>query len=176
MLPQSFIHTLMTKTSGAVKGSAHCSRTHGHSGGGGDQISKLPITRRTALPPEPQRSQTSSVRETAPLWRKTTEEWHHQYLVRPLLCVCDDLTIDHGEPLQILIGLQLLGGTQRHTQRHGFDFSLNKVDIAGIQEENKPEGTRSHDRSKISQVSLRVQVTVGGKYSTHHFVHTCPQN
>lgn len=58
-----------------------------------------------------------------------------------------DLTVEHGEPLQVLVGLQLLGGTQRHTQSHGFDLPLNDVDVAGIQEEDKPAGDRKHRRS-----------------------------
>lgn len=49
-----------------------------------------------------------------------------------------DLTIDHGEHLQVLVGLQLLAGTQRHTERHRPDLSLNNVDVAGIQEEYEP--------------------------------------
>lgn len=54
----------------------------------------------------------------------------------------DELTVHHGEPLQVLVGLQLLGGTQGHTQSHGLDFPLDDVDVAGIQEEDEPAGGR----------------------------------
>lgn len=54
-----------------------------------------------------------------------------------------ELTVDHGEPLQVLVGLQLLGGTQRHTQSHGFDFPLHDVNVTRIQEEDKPAGDRN---------------------------------
>lgn len=55
----------------------------------------------------------------------------------------DDLTVEHGEPLEVLVGLQLLSGTQRHTESHGFYFPLNDVDVTGIQEEDKPAETES---------------------------------
>lgn len=57
------------------------------------------------------------------------------------------LTIDHSEPLQVLVGLQLLCGTQRHTKSHRLDFPLNNVDVTGIQEEDKPVSDKKHRKS-----------------------------
>lgn len=72
-----------------------------------------------------------------PLWHRDTCSG-----VLRVMWQSDDLTVEHGEPLQVLVGLQLLRGTQRHTQSHGFDFPLDDVDVAGIQEEDKPAGDR----------------------------------
>lgn len=52
----------------------------------------------------------------------------------------DDLTVDHGEPLQVLVGFQLLRWTERHTHGHGLDLPLDDVDVTGVQEEDKPAG------------------------------------
>lgn len=89
----------------------------------------------------------------------------------------DDLTVEHGEPLQVLVGLQLLGGTQRHAQSHGFDFPLNNVDVAGIQEEDKPAGDRKHRKSlkvtgqtgrQLNSSAVRRWLTVGpGRWLIH---------
>ena len=54
------------------------------------------------------------------------------------LMACGDLTVEHGEPLQVLVRLHLLGGTQRHTQSHGLDLPLDDVYVTGVQEEDKP--------------------------------------
>lgn len=56
----------------------------------------------------------------------------------------DGLTVEHGEPLQVLVGLQLLAGTQRHAERHGPDPPLDQVDVTRIQEEHKPTGSHHH--------------------------------
>lgn len=54
----------------------------------------------------------------------------------------DELTVDHGEPHQVLVAPQLLRGTQRDAQSHGLDFPLNDVDVAGVQEEDEPSETK----------------------------------
>lgn len=51
----------------------------------------------------------------------------------------DELTVKHGEPLQVLVGPQLLRGTQRHAESQGLDLPLDDVDVTGIQEEDEPE-------------------------------------
>ena len=52
----------------------------------------------------------------------------------------EELTVEHGEPPQVLVGPQLLGGTQRYAQSQRLDLPLDDVDVTGIQEEDEPEG------------------------------------
>lgn len=70
------------------------------------------------------------------------------------------LTVDHGECLQVLVGLQLLSGTQRDAQSHGLDFPLNNVDVAGIQEENEPVETIGVPRTAHYDLDAGVIKTV----------------
>lgn len=72
-------------------------------------------------------------------------------LPQPFTLWGGDLTVDHGESLQVLVGLQLLSGTQGHTQSHRLDFPLNYVDVAGIQEEDEPAEDRKTHLHKGNQ-------------------------
>lgn len=56
----------------------------------------------------------------------------------------DDLTVNHGKALNIMVRLELLTRTQSHTQSDGSDLPLDDVDVTRIQEEDKSEERRSH--------------------------------
>lgn len=64
-------------------------------------------------------------------------------------------TVDHGEPLQVLVGAQLLCGALGHTKRQRADPALHQVHVAGVQEENKPWESGSQEVRKSANQRAR---------------------